>query len=395
MKNIVRVFNLRTLSFIVAVLLALPLSLKGWTGIYLWLSPFIMLNSVFALKSFVLFNAIGFIVLAIVIFSKRWFCNNLCPVGWSCDRVSNLSNKSFTYKKVPDFGRWLAIISLTASIAGLPLLVIIDPLTIFNGFFLIFAGNNDSIKIILSLFFPMLLLIHLLLPGIWCKKLCPLGGLQLLLHDAGNILKKLSGRTETDASGFNRGRRYFLMAGAGLGAGLLVPQVIKPSEQKKIRPPASAEPMLLNFLCCRCGSCSRVCPTGIIKPVTETGYPLSWLTPELEFSEGYCLETCNLCGKVCPTGAISAFSVEAKRELFIGSAAIELKNCLLLNNRECIKCKESCKYDAIEFVISGNVLNVAPVVDLKKCVGCGACAVVCPQECILITPPVADLKIIS
>lgn len=395
MKNIVRIFNLRTLSFMVAVILALPLSIKGWTGIYLWLSPFIMLNSVFALKSLVFLNSLGLLILLFVLFRKRWFCNNLCPVGWSCDKVSALSKRDMAYRQMPDIGKWLAIISLTAAIAGFPLLVFFDPLAIFNGFFTIFSGGFTPVKILFYAFFPALLLMHLFLPGIWCKKICPLGGLQLAADDVRSWVRKFTARDEAVSFVPDYGRRYFVMTGAGLLAGLTVPRILRTEEETIIRPPASASPDLFNLLCCRCGSCSRACPTSIIEPLTSTARPLAWMTPGLKFTSGYCLETCNLCSRVCPTGAIALFSVEAKKELFIGSAAIELENCLLLNNKECVRCKESCKYDAIEFVASGNVLNVAPVVVLKKCVGCGACAVVCPQDCILIIPPVADLKIFS
>ncbi|HCU20813.1 MAG: hypothetical protein A2X05_06590 [Bacteroidetes bacterium GWE2_41_25] len=395
MKNIVRILNLRTLSFMVAVILALPLSLKGWTGIYLWLSPFIMLNSVFALKSLVFLNSLGLIILLFVLFRKRWFCNNLCPVGWSCDKVSGLSRKTYSYRQVPDFGKWLAITSLVASLVGIPLFVIFDPLAIFNGFFTIFSGGFTPVKILFYDFFPGLLLMHLFLPGIWCEKICPLGGLQLAVDDVRSGVRKLTVRDEPGRSVPDSGRRYFVMAGAGLLAGFMVPRILRSEGETIIRPPASAGPDLFNLLCCRCGSCSRTCPTNIIKPVTDTAYPLAWMTPELIFVDGYCLESCNLCSTVCPTGAISLFSVEAKAELFIGKAEIELKNCLLLNNKECIKCKESCKFEAIDFVASGNILNTVPVINFKRCVGCGACAVVCPQDCILITPPVADLKILS
>ena len=395
MKEIFRVSNLRTISFVVAVILAVPLSMKGFSGVFLWLSPFIMLNSVFSLKSLVLLNGIGFVILIFIFFRKRWFCNKLCPVGWCCDKVSALSSRTFTYRRVPEFNKWLALTSLLASLLGIPLFMILDPLAIFNGFFSVLAGGLDPIKLLIFSFFPLLLLIHLFLPGIWCKKICPLGGLQLATDDAKKLLTGLYSRTKTEPSAFNPGRRYLLMSGAGLAAGLAVPAVLKPSGETIIRPPAAVDSKVFNFLCCRCGSCSRACPTDIISPVTDTSLPLLWMTPELKFTKGYCLETCNLCSQVCPTGAITLFSVEAKDKLFIGYAEIELTNCLLVNNKECVKCKESCRYESIEFVSAGNILNTIPVISLKTCVGCGACAVVCPRECILIKPPVAESKLLS
>jgi NAD-dependent dihydropyrimidine dehydrogenase PreA subunit len=110
------------------------------------------------------------------------------------------------------------------------------------------------------------------------------------------------------------------------------------------------------------------------------------MTPEISYKSGYCLEECNLCGRVCPTGAITLFDPEAKNLLFMGSADIRLENCLIVNNKECIRCKESCKYNAIKFISGRNILNMIPEVDRRKCVGCGACMVICPKNCITVNP---------
>jgi ferredoxin-type protein NapF len=178
------------------------------------------------------------------------------------------------------------------------------------------------------------------------------------------------------------------MSGAGLLAGLTIPRLIKPTEVKSIRPPGSVEPGLYNILCSRCGNCIKACPTNIIIPYSDFDKPFSWMTPAISFRSGYCLETCNLCGKVCPTGAITLFSIEAKRSLYMGTARITTANCYLSNNRECIKCREACKYDAVEFLPESNLLNILPSVDSQKCVGCGACEVVCPAGCIMVSNPV-------
>ena len=70
----------------------------------------------------------------------------------------------------------------------------------------------------------------------------------------------------------------------------------------------------------------------------------------------------------------------------MGSAEVHLENCLLLNNTECVRCKESCKFEALEFVAEDSFLYMVPVVDPRKCVGCGACAIICPESCIVINP---------
>jgi ferredoxin len=276
------------------------------------------------------------------------------------------------------------MISVSAALVGFPFMIILDPLAVFNGFFSVFSGKLSLLAVLSLSGLPLLLLVHLFLPGIWCAKLCPLGGLQLILSDLADRAGQIFYRRKHESMAHNPGRRYFLMAGTGLLTGAVIPGILKPAGVSCIRPPAAVEPELFNTLCCRCGNCRKACPTGIIVPHTDFNDILSWMTPEISFRSGYCLETCNLCSKVCPSGAIMLFSVSAKSQLFIGSAVINLENCLLANGKECVKCKESCKYDALSFVSQENILKVNPVVDLIKCVGCGACAVVCPAGCISV-----------
>lgn len=385
MKKKITASDIRTISFLSAVIFAIPGLWNGFQGIHVWMSPFLMLNSVFALKSFVLLNIIALPVLVLIIIRKRWFCNNLCPAGWCFDKVSALSRSDkCNYSKFPGIGKWFAITSLFAALFGFPLFVILDPLSIFNGFFVIFSGKPDSAVIISFTVFPLLVLIHFFFPGIWCRKLCPLGGLQTSLWDIRIYLSRFFTRSESAAEPELPGRRYFIMSGAGLLAGLTIPRLIKPSEVKSIHPPGAVEPVLYNLLCSRCGNCVKVCPTNIIIPYSDFTEPLSWMTPAISFKTGYCLETCNHCGRVCPTGAITLFSIEAKRSLFMGKAQITTENCYLSNNRECIKCREACKYDAVGFLQGSNVLNLLPAIDEQKCVGCGACEVVCPAGCISV-----------
>ena len=387
MKKNISASVIRTISFLTAVVFTIPGLWKGFQGIHVWLSPFLMLNSVFALKSFVLLNILALPVLVLVIIRKRWFCKCLCPAGWCFDKVSAISKSDNNeYRRFPDVGKWMAFTSLTAALFGFPLFVVFDPLSIFNGFFIIFSGNME-IAVILSLFlFPVLLVIHLFFPGIWCRKLCPLGGLQTGLWDIRRHLVQLFTRKGIVSDTEVRGRKYFLMSGVGLLAGLVLPRILKSQEKNTIRPPGATEPVIYNLLCCRCNNCIKACPTNIIIPYSDLNLPLSWMTPVISFKSGYCLESCNLCGKVCPTGAITLFTIDAKPDLYMGTAVITTENCYLTNSRECVKCKESCKYNAITYSYGSNVLNIIPVVDSQTCVGCGACEVVCPAVCIIVEP---------
>ncbi len=387
MKDSFSPSGIRTVSFILAVILAIPALWEGAAGFYSWLSPFMMLNSVFALKTFTLLNIFALPVLILTILHKRWFCKYLCPAGWCFDRVSMLSKrKSTEYRNVPEIGRWIAVFSLAAAIFGLPVFVISDPMAIFNGFFTVFSGRYESSTLLYFSMFPVLLVMHLLLPGIWCKRICPLGGLQTILRETGQKLYRIFAVKEQEIPAGNNGRRYFIMSGAGVIAGMMIPPFLKAGPAQHIRPPASVKSGLFDLICCRCGNCVRACPAKIIFPHTSADSILSWMTPEVNFSSGYCLETCNLCGRVCPTGAISPFSVDEKSRLIMGKAEITINDCYLQNNRECIKCREACKYDAIRFIVTNNLLNVKPVVDISKCTGCGACVAVCPAGCISVSP---------
>ncbi len=389
MKKTITASDIRTISFLAAVVFAIPGLWKGSQGIHIWLSPFLMLNSVFALKNLVLLNIIALPVLVLIIIHKRWFCKYLCPAGWCFDKVSALNRSDkYDYGKIPEIGKWLAITSLIAALFGLPLFIVLDPLSIFNGFFVIFSGKPDFDVVFSFTFFPLLLMIHFFFPGIWCRKLCPLGGLQTGLWDIRIFISGVFTGSKPASLPEYPGRRYFIMSGAGLLAGLTMPRLMKPTEVKSIRPPGSVEPVLYNILCSRCGNCIKACPTNIIIPDSDFHKPLSWMTPVISFRSGYCLETCNLCGKVCPTGAITLFSIGAKGSLYMGIARITTDNCYLSNNRECIKCREACKYDAVEFLPGSNVLIMLPSIDNQKCVGCGACEVVCPADCITVLSPV-------
>lgn len=388
MKIPSKISGLRTASALTAIILALPLPfLKGLTGLHLWISPFIMLNSSLTLRSFAFMNIAALLILIPVIIHKRWFCTNLCPAGWFFDNSAGKNNcTKYTYKWIPEIGRWIAVVSLTAAIAGIPLFIFLDPVTVFNGFMTVFAVKFKIVTIIALSGFLLLLIINLFLPGLWCRKICPLGGTQMVLYEIRSLFKKdARGQKEIDIP-FNPGRRYAIMSLSGLIAGVLIRKSYHSVVNDTILPPASVGRTLFSSLCCRCGSCIKACPTRIIRFNSGPADLLSFMTPEVKFGPGYCLEECNLCSRVCPTGAIALFDPEAKGQLFMGSAGISLPDCRLLNNSECNKCRESCKYRAIEFYHPSGYLNMYPVIDEEKCVGCGACMVVCPESCIIIRP---------
>lgn len=385
----IRTVNSRSVSFVLAVVLVIMPGLGLVSGIYVWLSPFVMINSLLALKSVVWMNIAGFIITLVVVFRKRWFCRRICPMGLLCDTVSAHSlRKSFTLKKIPPAGTWLMYISFGGALAGIPLAFILDPMTIFQSFFSLIQEKPTISLLLSALGLPLLLGIHLFFPGIWCSKLCPLGAFQNEIHKFGRWLSPKKGKNIPAGAVPDIGRRAVIFSGIGLAAGLAIPGFVRASGVQRIRPPGSVHPGLFNFLCVRCGNCIKSCPTGILTHHTDHHDLLSWMVPEIVFNDGYCLENCNTCSVVCPSGAITLFSKQAKKELPVGLAVVHPDKCLLLFNTECDRCKTSCPYDAIAVVSSGTGIAVLPEVNSMTCTGCGACEVVCPAQTIEVFPSV-------
>ncbi len=376
--------NIRKVSATVALLLSLPLKWGIFTGFYMWLSPFVMLNALFLLKSMVLLNVFGWAVLIISFFRNRWFCRYMCPVGLGCDTFSKWGKGKVSFvKNMPRFGPGVALLSLGAALTGIPLFILLDPMSVFNGFFVAFSPNIPVPVVVSLLGLPVLFAVHLFLPGIWCGKFCPLGGLFDVLTMFRKWLSGIFPRSKYRRGGLKIERRFFIASGIGLLAGLFIPRLLKNKTPRFFRPPASLPGDLFDTLCVRCGNCIKACPSNIIAHHKGTENKSAWMVPEISFEKkGYCLADCNLCGTVCPTGSISPFTIAAKKGLHIGSIEIALENCLLTKMKECGLCKSVCPYDAIHIVHAGSPMATKPLADLTKCVGCGACAAVCPEGAI-------------
>lgn len=176
-----------------------------------------------------------------------------------------------------------------------------------------------------------------------------------------------------------------LLIGGMLGASVATafPFFLDESSELAIRPPGSIGTMHFNTLCVRCGSCIKVCPTQILKH--ETRFGLGLLTPVIQFKDGYCIEDCNMCSVVCPSGSIAHYRLEIKKDVKIGTVEVNLDNCLLMNQKECAICKNACPYNAIKFVdFDDRSLKMKPKINDITCNGCGACAIICPENCIKI-----------
>jgi MauM/NapG family ferredoxin protein len=156
-----------------------------------------------------------------------------------------------------------------------------------------------------------------------------------------------------------------------------------------IRPPGAQQGQFW-AMCIRCGECMRVCPTSGLQPALWQAGPEGLWTPVLVPRIGYCDYSCYSCGQACPTGAIPPLTLEEKRLVVIGVAAVNRDRCLpWAQATPCIICEEMCPVPekAIELEeaevtdAAGQPLIVQrPHVVAEQCIGCGICEFKCPVD---------------
>lgn len=137
-----------------------------------------------------------------------------------------------------------------------------------------------------------------------------------------------------------------------------------------LRPPGAVAEREFLALCMRCQKCVGVCPAKIVLPLTLSKNVMAGGTPSLYFERGYC-DSCMECTKVCPTGALKPID---KEQVKIGIAQVNKKACIAWQWMGCIKCADECPFGAITMDNKQR-----PVVDEKKCNGCGLCEKICPS----------------
>lgn len=159
-------------------------------------------------------------------------------------------------------------------------------------------------------------------------------------------------------------------------------------EDKKI--PERATPLvppgaqsIRNFAshCTACQLCVSVCPNQVLRPSTDLA---KLMQPEVSYERGYCRPECTKCSEVCPAGAILPITRADKSAIQIGHAVWIEKNCIpLTDGMECGNCARHCPVSAITMVASkpddAKSLKI-PVVNVERCIGCGACENLCPSR---------------
>ncbi|MEN8254724.1 MAG: 4Fe-4S dicluster domain-containing protein, partial [Verrucomicrobiota bacterium] len=325
------------------------------------------------------------LVLGLGLWKGRFFCRWICPLGtlYSVSSQFSLKRRFFLWKLNGTIF-WFAIF---ASVAGLPLILFLDPLSTFTRLGAMGHGAAHWMAWIPGGLIPLMLLLSFVQPGIWCAQLCPLGYLveKVKLKRPARAAEPAAIRTAGDWERKDQSQpaRRELLAGLAFGVplALLFRHVARAAEDDRpVLPPGAKD--LDNFAatCIRCYACVNVCPTGVLS-VRKKGGVAELCIPELDFDKhdgAYCEQYCNACLQVCPTGAIQSLSMERKQQQRIATASIIREACLAWEDRkECLACDEFCGYNAIE-MRTGRDGIPKPVVNPRKCRGCGACRNICP-----------------
>ncbi len=154
-----------------------------------------------------------------------------------------------------------------------------------------------------------------------------------------------------------------------------------PERATHLVPPGAVSASHFAHHCTGCQLCVSVCPSGVLRPSTDL---TRLMQPEMSYERGYCRPECAKCSEVCPAGAILRLDVADKSATQIGHAVWVRKNCVpLTDGVECGNCARHCPAGAIQMVpfdASDDTSPKIPVVNVERCIGCGACENLCPAR---------------
>ena len=154
-----------------------------------------------------------------------------------------------------------------------------------------------------------------------------------------------------------------------------------PERATPIVPPGAWSARHFAQHCTGCQLCVSECPNDVLRPSTDLA---KLMQPEMSYERGYCRPECTRCSEVCPAGAIKPITKADKSATRIGHAVWVKKNCIpMRDNIECGNCARHCPSGAILMVPSDPEDETSiriPVVNVERCIGCGACENLCPAR---------------
>jgi ferredoxin-type protein NapF len=384
----------RAMCLIAAVAAQSPAAPCDWAAAVVpALSPFVAIASLSATWTFGVWMPLGLAVGVICLARRRWFCRWVCPTGFCADGAGRLGLRwTRRCPRLPPVGQWIALATLAGACLGYPLLLWLDPLALFTASFGALGPSVLPAAYCGAIALAVVLLASLLWPGVWCMRLCPLGGLLDILalpaaairaragastrvRDRANPLESPADRPE----GWPLARRV-LLAGAVGTVCAAVARKAGGAAPRPLRPPGARVDGIFTGLCVRCGNCVRACPAGIVGFDLGQRGVAGLLAPALHFDADYCREDCARCTLVCPSGALTRLATADKLRHPIGLPRVDMSVCLLGDDRECWACRNRCPFDAITMVFSEKEYSLTPRIDAAKCPGCGACEAACPTS---------------
>lgn len=151
-----------------------------------------------------------------------------------------------------------------------------------------------------------------------------------------------------------------------------------PERTERLVPPGAGSIKDFYSRCTGCQLCVSACPNGVLRPSTDIRHILQ---PKMGFDRGYCRPECTSCSEVCPTGAILPITREQKTTIHIGTAKVNLELCITVEDDvECGNCARHCPTGAIRMVKADGYKHQIPTIAEDICIGCGACENLCPSR---------------
>lgn len=386
-------FRYRALFFFCLVLLAI--AGRFFSGVAVW--PVVFSPQVYSIPrmfqalsvsdlSYLVAGIVVLILLCLCIMKRRPICHTICPAGFCFDVIGRLQRRLLGragttrwINKIPSFGLVLFLLSLAASLWGGIGFLWLDPFVLFGSCF----RESSFMPGAIPLIFLGILVLAWAAPTFWCRRICPLGGLQDGINPS-YLQKRITGPTDglTPEGKKNGNRRLFLFGGLIFGAGLVFGGLRRFSQVFRrpgtIRPPGAVEESYFTAHCTRCGNCIQACPTRLLKSVDrhwDFSTPYADFTPQ---DPTWCETNCNACSQVCPSAAIRPFRVADKKNLPFARAVFIFEYCRLYDDIECSICARECPYEAISYQWNEEEYRQVVEIDERKCTGCGWCVAVCP-----------------